>query len=149
MSASRIWINAKLLTSTAHLPEYSTAYAAGADLRADINEPLLILPHKTIKIPTGISLEIPEGYFGAIYARSGLSTKNGLRPANCTGVIDSDYRGNIIVPVHNDTDDAQIIEPGQKIAQIIFQKYKEAYFNEVDDLSKTSRNIGGFGSTGK
>ena len=149
MSASKIWINAKLLTSTAHIPEYSTEFSAGADLCADINEPILILPHRTVKIPTGVAMAIPEGYFGAIYARSGLATKHGLRPANAVGIIDADFRGGLIVALHNDTDDAEVIEPGQKIAQIVFQKFKEAYFNEVDDLDETKRGSGGFGSTGK
>ena len=94
-------------------------------------------------------MEIPEGYFGALYARSGISTKYGLRPANCVGVIDSDYRGDIIVVIRNDTAIPQYIKDGDRIAQVVFQKYEEATFNEVENLTDTKRGNGGYGSTGR
>lgn len=110
---------------------------------------LEIAPHTAVKINTGIAMEIPEGYFGAVYARSGISTKHGLRPANCVGVIDSDYRGDIIVVLRNDTGITQTIKDGDRIAQIIFQKYEEVTFNEVENLTDTKRGNDGYGSTGR
>ncbi len=142
-------INIKKNTNTAIIPKRETIGSAGADLSADINEPVLIRPHETVKIPTGISIELPEGTFGAIVARSGLSTKEGLRPANCFGVIDEDYRGNCVVALHNDSDETRIVEPNQRIAQLIIIPYIAANFVEVKDLSETDRGKGGFGSTGK
>lgn len=100
-------------------------------------------------IGTGIALEIPEGYFGAVFARSGLASKMGLRPANCVGVIDSDYRGEIKVAVHNDTDFEQFFNSGERIAQLVILPYLPVEFEEVDELSDTCRGSGGFGSTGK
>ena len=110
---------------------------------------MVILPHTTLKINTNIAVEIPDGYFGGIYARSGIATKRGLRPANCVGVIDSDYRGNIVVALHNDSDESQIVEPDERIAQLIVQPYLNVELKEVDSLSNTERGHGGFGSTGK
>ena len=110
---------------------------------------LEIAPHTAVRINTGIAMEIPEGYFGALYARSGISTKYGLRPANCVGVIDSDYRGDIIVVLRNDTAIPQYIKDGDRIAQVVFQKYEEATFNEVENLADTKRGDGGYGSTGR
>jgi len=101
-----------------------------------------------LKIGTGIAMEIPEGYFGAIFARSGLATKRGLRPANCVGVVDSDYRGEIIVALHNDTEFPQEVSEGERIAQIVIIPYLPVDFTEVDNLSSTVRGEGGFGSTG-
>jgi len=128
--------------------ERETTGSAGVDLSADINEDVLIPPHSTVKIPTGISVELPEGTFGAIVARSGLATKQGLRPANCFGVCDEDYRGNYIVALHNDSDETRIITNGQRIAQLIIIPYISANFVECDELTKTERGDGGFGSTG-
>lgn len=110
---------------------------------------LKIPPHSAVKINTGVSMEIPEGYFGAVYARSGISAKHGLRPANCVGVIDSDYRGDIIVVLRNDTGIYQCIRDCERIAQIVFQKFEEVNFIEVGSLSDTNRGDGGYGSTGK
>lgn len=138
----------KKLTDTAILPKLGSEYAAGVDLYADIDEGLWIAPHETVKIGTGLSFELPEGTFGAIFARSGLATKQGLRPANCIGVCDSDYRGEYIVAMHNDSDSSQWIEPHSRIAQLILLPYISMEFEEVDELSDTKRGKGGFGSTG-
>lgn len=142
-------INIKKLSSTAIIPSLGTNDSAGVDLSADISENILIKPNEVVKIPTGIAVALPENTFGAIYARSGLATKQGLRPANCTGVIDRDYRGEIIVAIRNDSDEARVIEPGQRIAQMVVIPYVGIDFVEVDSLDETERDTGGFGSTGK
>lgn len=142
-------VKVKKITNTATLPIIETEGAAGADLSADINKLVLIKPHETVKIPTGLSMELPEGTFGAIVARSGLSVKEGLRPANCFGVADRDYRGNYIVALHNDSDKTRIIQPGQRIAQLLIIPYTPAKYIEVDSLTETERGGGGFGSTGR
>lgn len=142
-------IKVKKLNEFAKLPTRGSEYAAGYDLYAATDQILDIAPHSTIKVGTGISFELPEGTFAAIYARSGIATKRGLRPANCVGVIDSDYRGPIIVALHNDTDEMQSIEPGERIAQMILLPYIEMKFNEVNELSDTSRGDSGFGASGK
>lgn len=121
----------------------------GGDLYANIEKPVSIKPHETVKIGTGWAIEIPDGYFGAIFARSGLATKEGLRPANCTGVCDSDYRGEYIVAIHNDSDVVREIIPHERIAQLVVIPYLYVDFKETDELSDTSRGEGGFGSTGK
>lgn len=141
-------MNIKLLNDLAKIPTYGSEGAAGADLYAATDTDITIKPHETIKIGTGISLEIPLGVFGAIFARSGIAARQGLRPANCVGVIDSDYRGEIIVALHNDTDEHQIVPAGSRIAQLILMKYLVTPFDEVDELSDTERGEGGFGSTG-
>ncbi|MCR4612299.1 MAG: dUTP diphosphatase [Lachnospiraceae bacterium] len=141
-------IQIKKLTDTAKVPFRGSDEAAGYDLFADVTEDIEIEPGKTKLIGTGISMAIPHGYFGGVYARSGLSTKEGLRPANCTGVIDSDYRGEIKVPLHNDSDETRIIKPAQKMAQLIISPYLEVEFSETDDLDSTDRGVDGFGSTG-
>ena len=138
----------KILDDNAKLPTYGSAEAAGADLYAATTEDVWIPPHETVKIGTGIAVELPKGSFGGIFARSGLATKQGLRPANCVGVVDSDYRGEVIVALHNDTDERQCVAPGSRIAQfIIFPTFKSD-FTEVLELSDTDRGEGGFGSTG-
>ena len=142
-------IKIKRLTDTAVIPEKGSKYSAGFDLSADLIHPIRIAPKETVKIPTGLSIELPEGYFGAIYARSGLASKQGLRPANCVGVADSDYRGEYIVALHNDSDEIREVEPGQRIAQLVIQPYLVCEFVESDQLSETERGDGGFGSTGK
>ena len=141
-------MNIKKLTSTAIIPTRGSEKAAGYDLYADTNSVVEIKPHKTRKINTGIAIMIPNGYYGAIVARSGLSTKKGLRPANCTGIIDSDYRGDIIVALHNDSDEVQTIEPHERIAQLVICPFLSVEFNEVDELDETERGENGFGSTG-
>ena len=139
----------KRLTQTAKRPERGSVMAAGYDLFADITEEMEILPHTTTMIGTGIAGAIPEGYFGGFYARSGLSAKEGLRPANCTGVVDADYRGEIKVALHNDSDVSRKVAPGQKIAQMVISPFLSVSFSEVDSLDETERGEGGFGSTGK
>lgn len=142
-------INIKKLTETAILPERGSAYAAGYDLFADLEENVEIQPHETKMIGTGLAMEIPEGYFGGVFARSGLSAKEGLRPANCVGVVDADYRGEVKVALHNDGEVAREIKPGQKIAQLVVVPFLSVEFDEVNELSATVRGVGGFGSTGK
>ena len=142
-------VNFVKLSKTAKTPSKGSTDSAGYDLYADVNDRVIILPHTTLKINTNIAVEIPNGCFGGIYARSGIATKRGLRPANCVGVIDSDYRGNIVVAVHNDSNESQIIEPDERIAQLIIQPYLNVDLKEVSSLSNTERGYGGFGSTGK
>ena len=142
-------VDIKKLSNTAKIPTHGSKEAAGYDLYADISEDFVAIePHTTQKIPTRLSIAIPNGYFGAIFARSGLATKEGLRPANAVGVIDQDYRGEIIVPIHNDHDNVRFISKMERIAQIVFIPYSEVKFNEVDKLNTTSRGNCGFGSTG-
>ena len=141
-------INIKKLTETATIPTCGTAESAGYDLYGDNDDVIQIAPHSTIKIPTGIAMAIPNGYFGAVYARSGLATKKGLRPSNCVGILDADYRGNVIVALHNDTDELMEVNPHERIAQLIIQKFEPIVFNEVEELDETERGVGGFGSTG-
>lgn len=139
----------KKLNERAQEPTNGSAAAAGYDLYAAMETNYEVIPaHSTVKVGTGIAIELPDFTFGAIFARSGLATKFGLRPANCTGVIDSDYRGEIIVALHNDTDEDQIIELGERIAQLIIMPYIPVKFKEVEELSDTDRGEGGFGSTG-
>lgn len=143
-------IKIKKLTETATIPTSGTKYAAGYDLYADIAKGSETIPaHKTQKIGTGVAMEIPDGYVGLVFARSGLSTKRGLRPANCVGVIDSDYRGEICVALHNDGQEAQAIHDKDRIAQIAFVPHLSVTFKETDTLEESERGEGGFGSTGK
>lgn len=142
-------IKVKKLTKKAILPERETIGSAGADLSADIENPVVIRPHTTVKIPTNLAMELPEGTVGLIAARSGLATKEGLRPANCIGVMDLDYRGNYIVALHNDSNETRIVRPEQKIAQLLIMPCLFPKFMEADTLSITERGEGGFGSTGK
>lgn len=141
-------IKFKKLNNLAKTPTLGTEYAAGADLYAATDCDTVIPPHETIKIDTGIAVEIPEGNFGAIFARSGLATKQGLRPANCVGVVDSDYRGPVIVALHNDTKELQIVPAGARIAQLVILPYSKPSFTEVEELEDTTRGNHGFGSTG-
>ena len=133
----------------AHVPTRGSEKAAGYDLYAALGEPVTIAPHETVKIDTGLQFEIPDGYFAAIYARSGIASKEGLRPANCTGVCDSDYRGNYIVALHNDSETTRTVEPGERIAQMIVIPYLSVRFEEAGSLTDTERGDGGFGSTGR
>ncbi len=142
-------VHIKKLKENAILPTYGTEFSAGADLYACISEPVTLNPGETILIHTGIAMEIPEGLVGLIYARSSLAVKSGLAPANKVSVIDSDYRGELMIPIHNHSSHNQIIEPAERIAQIIFTPYYMAQFEEVEELPDTARGTGGFGSTGK
>lgn len=144
-----IQIKIKKLNENANIPTRGSAYSAGYDLYACIDEPITIPAHSTVKIGTGLAVEIPDGYFGAIFARSGLATKEGLRPANCVGCCDSDYRGEYIVALHNDTDETKLIVPNERIAQLVVMPYLSVEFEEVTELIDTERGTGGFGSTGK
>lgn len=141
-------VKIKKLTDTAKIPTRGSEYAAGYDLYADIIEAVNIKPHETAKIGTGLSVEIPDGYFGAVFARSGLASKQGLRPSNCVGVCDSDYRGEYIVALHNDSEEERTINPADRIAQLVVMPYLAVEFKEVEELSNTKRGDGGFGSTG-
>ena len=141
-------IRIKKLNDLAKTPLHGSETAAGYDLYAATDFPIWIHPHETVKVGTGLSMEIPDGYWGAIFARSGLATKVGLRPANCTGVVDSDYRGEVIVALHNDSNDSQVINSGERIAQFILMPQIYIKFEEVDDLNDTNRGKEGFGSTG-
>lgn len=154
-------IKIKKLTETAKIPTKNFDSDAAFDLYADIKDTfkpfgtaenekgVKVMPGQTVKIGTGVAMEIPEWYWGAIYARSGLATKQGLRPANAVGVVDSHYRGEIIVAIHNDSSDVQIIHHGDRIAQFMLAPVIETKFEEVSELSDSDRGEGGFGSSGK
>jgi len=144
----QIDVNIKKLNENAILPTYGTEFSAGADLYALTDEPITINPFETAFIKTGLSIEIPVNYAGLIYARSGLSCKNGLAPANKVGVIDSDYRGEIMVALYNHSNTSHSINNGDRIAQLVITPYITAVFNEVSELENTIRGEGGFGSTG-
>lgn len=139
----------KRLTPTAILPKRAHSTDAGMDLYADSDKVISIPAHSAKMIGTGIAIALEEGYFGGVYPRSGLASKKGLRPSNCTGVIDSEYRGEVKVSLHNDTDFVQEIEPYERIAQLIIQPCSLEDVEEVDELDETDRGTGGFGSSGK
>lgn len=141
-------MNIKKLNENATIPTYGSEFAAGADLYACLEGDVTIEPAQTVLIHTGLAMEIPEGLVGLIYARSGLASKKGLAPANKVGVIDSDYRGEIMVALHNHGNKPQTISHGERIAQIVFAPFYAADFKLVDELSDTVRGAGGFGSTG-
>lgn len=142
-------VNIKKLNSNAILPSRGSEQAAGYDLYACLEgDSVTIQPHTAVKIGTGLSIEVPEGYFGGIFARSGLATNRGLRPANCVGVADSDYRGEYIITLYNDSDQQQMITQNERIAQLIVLPYLMVQFEEVEQLSETKRGSGGFGSSG-
>ncbi len=141
-------VNIKKLNSNAIIPTYGTPYSAGCDLYACIDGELTIPAHGTIKVPTGLEIELPEGTVGLIYARSGLATKRHLAPANKVGVIDADYRGELIVALHNHSNEDQTIAVNERIAQLVIAPVYQAEFEVVDELSETVRGAGGFGHTG-
>ncbi len=141
-------VRIKKLKPNAAIPTYGSKYAAGADLYACIDSAVSVQPGETHLIPTGLAMEIPEGYAGLIYARSGLASKKGLAPANKVGVIDSDYRGEVLVALHNHSTVTAVVEPGERIAQLVITPYVVGLFEEADELSETVRGEGGFGSTG-
>ena len=142
-------IPVKRLKPNAILPTYGSAEAAGADLYACLSEPVTIAPGQTMFIPTGIAMEIPRGYAGLAYARSGLACKQDLAPANKVGVIDSDYRGEFMIALHNHGREVRTVSHGDRIAQLVITPVYTPGFYEVESLSDTSRGVGGFGSTGK
>lgn len=142
-------VKVKKLDERATLPTYGSAYAAGADLYALVEgEALAIGAGETVLIRTGLSVEIPEGYVGLIYARSGLATKKGLAPANKVGVIDSDYRGEVKVALFNQSGKEQSVLAGERVAQLVIAPYLSVEYREAEELSDTARGAGGFGSTG-
>ena len=142
-------IKIKKLNENAIIPTYGTEFSAGADLYALPGEAVTVEPHQTVMIHTGLAMEIPEGYAGLIFARSGLASKRGLAPANKVGVVDPDYRGEFMVALHNHTDEERVVEGGERIAQLVIVPFLKAEFSLADDLSDTVRGEGGFGSTGK
>ena len=142
-------VRVKKLRENAILPTYGSCEAAGADLYACLEESVTIQPGETVFIPTGIALEVPKGCAGLIYARSGMACKRGLAPANKVGVIDSDYRGEIIVALHNHGNAAQTVDNGERVAQFVITPVLTPAYVVADSLSDTARNQGGFGSTGK
>lgn len=142
-------IKFRKLNNNATVPTRGSNNAAGYDLYACLDTEYIVVPsHATVKIGTGLSFELPEGTFAALFARSGIATKRGLRPANAVGVADSDYRGEYIIALHNDTDINQVVINGERIAQMVLMPYIQMSFEE-EELSKTERGVGGFGSTGK
>ena len=143
-----ISITYKKLNPKATTPTRGSEHAAGYDLYACLDKPVTIAPGETIKIPTGLSFCLPNSLFAAIYARSGLAVKNGLRPANAVGICDSDYRGEYIIALYNDSSEVQTVNPSDRIAQMIIQRYYPAELVEVVELNNTDRGAGGFGSTG-
>ena len=143
-------IKIKKVNPNAKTPTHGSEQAAGYDLYACLDVEKITIPaHQTVKVPTGLSMAIPNGYFGAIFARSGLAAKEGLRPANCVGVVDSDYRGEFIVMLHNDTDEPKTVSNHDRVAQLVIMPYMSVDFEETDSLDDTQRGAGGFGSTGK
>ena len=142
-------VSVKLLDPRAKLPAYGSDAAAGADLYALTNGPVTIAPGQTALIPTGIAVAVPKGYVGLVFARSGLATRQGLAPANKVGVIDADYRGEVMVYLHNHGGQPQTIEDGARVAQLVITPYLTAQFEPVDELDGTERGSGGFGSTGR
>ena len=138
----------KKLDPRATVPTYGSDFAAGADLRAILDAPITIKPNESVFIHTGIAVAIPTGYVGLVYARSGIACKRGLAPSNKVGVIDADYRGEIIVSLHNHGTTEQTIEPDERIAQMVITPFLYCEYDEVDNLDETIRGKGGFGSTG-
>lgn len=141
-------IRLKKLSEKAVVPTYGSDFAAGADLYACLEEPIWIEPGQTHMVPTGLAAEIPEGYAGLVYARSGLASKKGLAPANKVGVIDADYRGELMVALHNHSGQAAQVEPLERIAQLVVTPFLRAEYKVVEQLNETARGSGGFGSTG-
>lgn len=141
-------VRVKKLDARAELPVFGSEFAAGADLRACLDGDLTIAPGQTALIRTGLALEIPAGYAGLVYARSGLASKRGLAPANKVGVIDADYRGEVMVALHNHGAEDQTVGHGERIAQLVVTPFLAVDYEESDELTDTARGAGGFGSTG-
>ena len=144
-----IYVKYKKLTDTAMVPTRGSARAAGYDLYADTDKDIMMWPGEVVEFFTGLALEIPDGYFGAVYPRSGLATKLGLRLPNCVGVIDSDYRGNVGIPLRNDSGSPVTVKAHERVAQIIIQPCPDIVLSETKELSETDRGTAGFGSTGR
>lgn len=144
----RTKVNIKKLNERATLPTYGSAFSAGADLYACLEEPAVIEAGEAVLIHTGLAMEIPEGYAGLIYARSGLAAKKGLAPSNKVGVVDADYRGEVMVSLYNHSKETRIVDHGERIAQLVITPFIAADWNPVEELGATDRGSGGFGSTG-
>ena len=142
-------INIKKLNEKAILPTYGSEFSAGCDLYACLEESITIEPREAVLIHTGLAMEIPEGFAGLVFARSGLATKQGLAPSNKVGVIDADYRGEILVSLYNHSKEARTIAHGERIAQLVITPFLTAEWNVVQELNETTRGAGGFGSTGQ
>ena len=142
-------IKVQKVNPSACLPTRGSRDAAGYDLYACIEEAVEIPPHETRTIDTGLRFELPGGYFAGIFARSGIASREGLRPANCVGICDADYRGNYMVALHNDSDSVRTVTPREKIAQMVVMPFLELEFDVQEELTETERGEGGFGSTGK
>lgn len=142
-------VRIKKIDERAKVPTYGTDFSAGADLYNMSGNDVTIKPHETVMIPLGFAIEIPEGYAGLIFARSGLASKRGLAPANKVGVVDADYRGECMVALHNHSDREVVVEGGERIAQICIVPFLKAEFEVAEELSETCRGGGGFGSTGR
>lgn len=138
----------KRLNDLAKIPTRGSKFSAGYDLYAAIDHDIQIPPHSTVKIGTGLAMDIPVGWFGGVFARSGIASKRGLRPANCVPVIDCDYRGEWIIPLHNDSNETMTVQAGERICQLIVLPYQDIDFIEVNELAKTDRGDGSFGHTG-
>lgn len=139
----------KRLNDLAKIPTRGSKFSAGYDLYAATDKDVQIPPHSTVKIGTGLAIELPVGWFGAIFARSGIATKRGLRPANCVGVVDADFRNEVLVALHNDSNEIMTVQARERIAQLVILPYQDIDFKEVNELSDTDRGMGGFGSTGE
>ena len=142
-------VKIKKLDERAKLPTYGTEYSAGADLYSMEGDTVTLKPHETVMVHLGFAIEIPEGYAGLVFARSGLASKRGIAPANKVGVVDSDYRGECMVALHNHTDSEVTVEGGERIAQLVIVPFLKAEYELAEELSDTQRGAGGFGSTGK
>lgn len=142
-------LNVKKLRSGARLPTRGSELAAGYDLYSCLEYSVIIAPGETVPVGTGLSFALPKGWFAALFARSGLAAREGLRPANCVGVCDADYRGEYIIPLHNDSREIRTVEPGERIAQMILLPCQELVFREQESLDDTTRGENGFGSTGR
>ena len=142
-------LRVKALRANAKLPAYGSDFAAGADLCACIEEAWAFQPGETRLVPTGLAVEVPAGYAGLIYARSGLASKRGLAPANKVGVVDADYRGEVMVALHNHSNQAQEVAPGERVAQLVIAPFLTVNYEAADELDDTVRGAGGFGSTGR
>ena len=149
MAEDTVRIKVKKLKEGAALPTRGSDLAAGYDLYACLEESVVIAPGQTVPVGTGLAMELPEGWFAAIFARSGLAVKQGLRPANCVGVCDADYRGEYIVPLYNDSAVPRTVENGERIAQMVLLPCRPVFFELTEELGDTDRGGGGFGSTGK
>lgn len=141
-------IKVKKISEKAILPTYGSEFSAGADLYALAEEPIVIGAGQTVLVHTGLAFQIPEGYGGFIYARSGLATKKGLAPANKVGVVDADYRGEVMVALHNHSSSEKVVDPGERIAQFVIAPFLKGEFEVAEELEDTARGAGGFGSTG-